>query len=229
MPAKMKSSLIPALLVAVLSLVACKPATEKAYEQSFALRAARDIDSAGNTEFALYYITRAQQEPVAAAEAANFRRRIDERKLRTNDCLEAKKTDLVINQYPRIRHKHLFQMGVCFEEAGVPVRALKFYEMAENANSKQPQLYIRRALLRYRLGNNSGAAADLERAVSLNREYPPALLNLVLFRIAVQEAEKAKIHLEAIEALKPGYAEIARDALQHHKEIGEYMKRQHGQ
>jgi tetratricopeptide (TPR) repeat protein len=225
---RINATSLSALLMALQLLVACKPATEKAYEQNFALRAARDIDSAGNTEFALYYITRAQQEPVAAAEAANFRRRIDERKLRTNDCLEAKKTDLAINQYPRIRHKHLFQMGVCFEEAGDPVRALKFYEMAENASSQQPQLYVRRALLRYRTGNSSGAAADLERAVALNREYPPALLNLVLFRIAVQETEKARMHLEALEALKPGYAEIARDALQHTREIGEYMKRHHG-
>lgn len=216
------------LLTLLLFVTACKPATEKAYEQSFALRAARDIDSAGNTEFALYYITRAQQEPVAAAEAANFRRRIDERKLRTNDCLEAKKTDLAINQYPRIRHKHLFQMGVCFEEAGDPVRALKFYEMAENANSKQPQLYIRRALLRYRLGNNSGAAADLERAVSLNREYPPALLNLVLYRIAANEATAAKSLLAELKSLKPGYAEIAEDALAHQQEIVDFFKRHHG-
>ena len=80
---RINASSLSALLMALQLLVACKPATEKAYEQSFALRAARDIDSAGNTEFALYYITRAQQEPVAAAEAANFRRRIDERKLRT--------------------------------------------------------------------------------------------------------------------------------------------------
>lgn len=228
MPEKMKSSLIPALLVAVLLLVACKPATEKAYEQSFALRAARDIDSAGNTEFALYYITRAQQEPVATAEAANFRRRIDERKLRTNDCLEAKKTDLAINQYPRIRHKHLFQMGVCFEEAGDPVRALKFYEMAESASSQQPQLYVRRALLRYRTGNSSGAAADLERAVALNREYPPALLNLVLYRIAVNEAPAAKSLLAELKSLKPGYAEISEDALAHQQEIVDFFKRHHG-
>lgn len=224
---KLKYPFLPALLMTALLLVACKPETEKAYEQSFALRAARDIDSAGNTEFARYYLARAQQEPAASAEAENFGRRLDERRLRTEECVEAKKTDLVINQYPRIRHKHLFQMGICLEEAGDLARALKFYEMAENANSKQPQLYIRRALLRYRTGDTARAAADFERAVALNKEYPPALLNLVLYRVATGQIAAAQTLLPELKSLKPTYAAIAEDALLHQKEMTEFIRRQH--
>ncbi|AFM12752.1 Tetratricopeptide TPR_1 repeat-containing protein [Turneriella parva DSM 21527] len=213
-----------ALLPMLLLLSACKPASEKAYEQNFSLRAARELDSTGNTELARYYLERARQDPAAHTEAENFSRRITERKLRTQDCLESKKTDLTINQYPRIRHKHLFQMGVCFEEAGDTARALKFYEMAENAASMQPQLFLRRALLHSRTGNNPAAAADFERAVSLNREYPPALFNLVLYRITAEQAEAAKAHLPELKSLKPNYADIAADALQHQAEIVTFMR-----
>lgn len=206
---------------------ACKPATEKAYEQSFALRAARDIDSAGNTAMARYYLQRAMAEPAARAEAENFRRRIEERRLRTEDCVEAKKTDLAINQYPRIRHKHLFQMGVCLEEAGDTERALKFYELAEGANSAQPQLYIRRALLHFRTGNRVAATADFERAVALNNEYPPALLNLALHRVAIGEKAGAEALLARLKPVRPNYAEAVADALQHQKEIADFFRENH--
>lgn len=220
----MRYTLILPCLLFVFSL--CKPATEKAYEQSFALRAARDIDSAGNTGLARYYIERAQKEPVARAEAEKFSQRIGERRLRTEDCVEAKKTDLAINQYPRIRHKHLFQMGVCLEEAGDKTRALKFYEMAESASSAQPQLYIRRALLRLHIGNTQGASADFERAVSLNEDYPPALFNLVLYRIVAGQTAAAETLLPQLKLLKPAYAEIAGDAIAHRHEIAEFLRRQ---
>lgn len=150
-----------------------------------------------------------------------------ERKLRTDDCLEAKKTDLAINQYPRIRHKHLFQMGICLEEAGDAARALKFYEMAERANSSQPQLYIRRALLHFRTGNISAAGADFERAVALNNEYPPALLNLALHRVATGEKTAAESLLSHLKPVRPNYAEIIGDALQHQKEIAAYFRGDH--
>lgn len=218
------TGLIPLLLF----LAACKPASEKAYEQSFALRAARDVDSAGNTPMARYYLQRAMTDPAVRSEAENFNRRIDERKLRTDDCLEAKKTDLAINQYPRIRHKHLFQMGVCLEEAGDTPRALKFYEMAERANSAQPQLYIRRALLYFRTGNKAAATADFERAVALNKEYPPAVLNLALHRVAIGEKASAETLLAQLKSLRPNYAEVITDALQHQKEIIEFFRGNHG-
>ena len=218
----------PFLHCLLLFSCACKPATEKAYEQSFALRAARDVDSAGNTAMARYYLQRAMAEPAARTEAETFRRRIEERRLRTEDCVEAKKTDLAINQYPRIRHKHLFQMGVCLEEAGDAARALKFYEMAERANSAQPQLYIRRALLHFKTGNTVAATADFERAVALGREYPPALLNLALHRVAIGEKAGAESLLAQLKPVRPHYAEVVADALQHQKEIAVFFGGKHG-
>lgn len=223
--AKMETGI--AVLFAALVLTACKPATEKAYEQSFALRAARDVDSAGNTAMARYYLQRAMAEPAARAEAENFGRRIEERRLRTEDCVEAKKTDLAINQYPRIRHKHLFQMGVCLEESGDTTRALKFYEMAERANSAQPQLYIRRALLHLRTGNAPAATADFERAVTLNKEYPPALLNLALHRVVIGEKAGAESLLSQLKPVRANYAKVIADALQHQKEIASYFRGLH--
>ncbi len=214
-----------ALLFAALVLTVCKPATEKAYEQSFALRAARDVDSAGNTTMARYYLQRAMAEPAARAEAENFLRRIEERRLRTEDCVEAKKTDLAINQYPRIRHKHLFQMGVCLEEAGDMARALKFYGMAERANSAQPQLFIRRALLYFALGDTAAAGADLERAIALNAEYPPALLNLALYRVATGDKAGAETLFGKLRNMKQDYALIVKDALEHQDAFARFLRR----
>lgn len=215
-------------LILLLFFTACKPASEKAYEQSFALRAARDVDSAGNTAMARYYLRRALADPGVRAEAENFSRRIGERKLRTDDCLEAKKTDLAINQYPRIRHKHLFQMGVCLEEAGETTRALKVYDMAERAGSAQPQLYIRRALLHLKSGSKHAATADFERAVALNKAYPPAVLNLALHRVTTGDSAEAESLLAQLKTVRPNYAEIITDALQHQKEITEFFRRSHG-
>ncbi|GAB4421979.1 MAG: hypothetical protein OHK0011_00250 [Turneriella sp.] len=207
--------LLPLLLV----IQACRPEVERIYEQSFALRAARDLDSAGNTALARYYIERARREPSARAEAEAFLRRIEERVLRTPDCVESKRTELAINQYPRIRHKHLFQMGVCLEEAGDTRRALQFYALSEKAGSAQPQLYIRRALLYSRTGNKAAATADFERAVALNREYPPALLNLALHRLVTGERAAAEGLLAQLRKLRPGYADVVADALKHDSEV----------
>jgi tetratricopeptide (TPR) repeat protein len=216
------------LIALILHVGYCKPASESVYERSFALRAARDLDSAGNTVFARYYLQRARLESAAQAEVENFNRRIEERRLRTDDCVEAKKTDLAINQYPRIRHKHLFQMGICLEEAGDTRRALKFYEMAERANSAQPQLYIRRALLNFKTGNTAAASSDFERAVALNPKYPPALLNLALHHITNGKNAAAEALLAQLQSVRPNYAEIIADALQHQKEIIEFFRRGHG-
>lgn len=192
---------------------ACKPAVEKVYESSFNLRAARELDSTGDTTGARYYLNRAQAETNAQSEADNFLRRIGERKTKAGGCIDDKKTDLEINQYPRIRHKHFFQLAVCLESAGESDKALKAYKLSENAGSKQPQLYIRRALLQEKLGDRTAAAQDFTRAVELNAEYPPAQLSQALFFARTARGDQAEKIAAGLQEKKPFYAEIIRDAL----------------
>lgn len=202
--------LFPSLL---LMPTACKPAVEKVYESSFNLRAARELDSTGDTVGARYYLGRAQTEANARSEADNFMRRIGERKTKAAGCIDDKKTDLEINQYPRIRHKHFFQLAVCLESAGETDKALKAYKLSENTGSRQPQLYIRRALLQERLGDRAAAAQDFARAVQLNAEYPPAQLSQALFFARTARGDEAEKIAVALQAKKPFYAEIIRDAV----------------
>ena len=149
----------------------------------------------------------------ARAEADDFLRRIGERKTKAGGCIDDKKTDLEINQYPRIRHKHFFQLAVCLESAGETDRALKSYKLSENAGSKQPQLYIRRALLNERLGDGVAAAHDFNHAVELNAEYPPAQLSQALFLARTGRGEEAEKIATTLQAKKHFYAEIIRDVL----------------
>lgn len=200
--------------------LACTPPGEQAYKDSFALRAAREIDSTGDTQTALFYVERALHENVQTQqEAKKFQERVAQRKVRVDDCILDKKVDLAMNRYPRIRHKHLFQTGICYEAAGEPVRALKFYDLSESLGSNQPQLYIRRGLLHEKLNDMQKAARDLEHAVVLNESYPPALLNFALFQIRHNNAASAQELLLKLKSVKPEYAEIVSDALAHQSEM----------
>lgn len=198
---------------------ACNPSVEKVYENSFELRAARELDAIGDTAGARYYLTRALRDAQARPEAYNFLNKMAERKDKSGECIEAKKTDLTINQYPRIRHKHLFQMAVCLEAAGDTAKALNAYNLSENAGSKQPQLYIRRALLEERRGGKALARKDFERAVELNAEYPPAQLSFALFLIRNGETVGLGKIIGMMQQRKPLYAEIIADAEKNRAEM----------
>lgn len=203
---------------------ACKPAIEKIYQQSFPLRAARELDSAGDTTGAKFYLQRASKENLARVEAQAFLRRIDARSLRAGACVDEKKTDLEINRYPRIRHKHLFQLALCLESAGEPAKALNFYNLSESAGSKQPQLYIRRAFLKEKLGDSPGMGNDLKRAVLLNPEYLPALLHRALYDLCQGKPHADEQLLARFEASRPLYAEILRDAMTNNDEFSRARK-----
>lgn len=194
---------------------ACNPSVEKIYENSFALRAARELDAIGDTAGARYYLGRALLDVQARPEAYNFLHKMAERKEKSAECIEAKKTDLAINQYPRIRHKHLFQLAVCLEAAGDTAKALNSYNLSENAGSKQPQLYIRRALLEERRGGKTLAQKDFLRAVEFNAEYPPAQLSYALFLIRNGESVGLGKITGMMQQRKPFYAEIIADAEKH--------------
>ncbi len=198
-------------LSTIFSFSACKPAVEKVYESSFNLRAARELDSMGDVNGARYYLGRAQAEINARTEADDFLRRIAARKTKAGVCIDDKKTDLEINQYPRIRHKHYFQLGVCLESAGETDKALKSYKLSESAGSRQPQLYIRRGLLLEKTGDVAAAATDFARAVDLNPEYPPAQLSQALFFVRNGRGVDAGKIAAAIQTKKPAYAAIILD------------------
>ncbi|HNN00859.1 MAG TPA: hypothetical protein PKG67_10415, partial [Turneriella sp.] len=70
-------------------------------------------------------------------------------------------------------------------------------------------------------------AADFERAVTLNKEYPPALLNLALHRVAIGEKAGAESLLSQLKPVRANYAEVIADALQHQKEIASYFRGLH--
>lgn len=196
----------------VLTILACNPPVEKVYEKSFALRAARELDAIGDTGSARHYLARAAEEPGARAEAKNFLAKIAERKTHSVDCIESKKTDLIINQYPRIRHKHLFQLAVCLETAGETAKALNSYNLSENAGSKQPQLYIRRALLEEKLGDMTAARKDYIRATELNQGYQPGQLAYAMFQVRSGETGGLAKTISILRNEKPAYADIAEDA-----------------
>jgi tetratricopeptide (TPR) repeat protein len=162
------------VILGLVSMAACKPSIEKIYENSFDLRAARELDSMGDGAAANYYLARALREPVARVEGYAFHKRIAARKSQAAECIATKRTDLAINQYPRIRHKHLFQLGVCLEAAGDFEKALNSYNLSENSGSMQPQLYLRRGLLYEKLGRLKEATSDIQKAIELNPEYPPS-------------------------------------------------------
>lgn len=200
-------------LIVSLILIGCKPPVEKVYEGSFALRAARELDSTGDAIGARFYLRRAVLEPESRSEAESFLRRTRERKVKASSCIDDKRTDLEINQYPRIRHKHFFQLAVCLESAGESDKALKAYKLSENAGSRQPQLYIRRALLREKIGDRAAAGEDFARAVQLNAEYPPALLAHALHFLRTNQTEAARAIGAKLASSKPFYADIIQDAL----------------
>lgn len=202
---------LPYCLIAMASTW-CNPPVEKVYENSFPLRAARELDAIGDTGSARYYLGRAVQEPQSRAEAYNFLGKITERKANSVDCIESKKTDLTINQYPRIRHKHLFQLAVCLESAGETAKALNSYNLSENAGSKQPQLYIRRALLEEKLGDKAAARKDFMRATELNAGYMPGQLAYALFLIRNSDSAGPGKITEILRKGKPAYADIVEDA-----------------
>ena len=206
-------------IVLLACLAACNPSVEKIYENSFELRAARELDAIGDTAGARYYLGRAVRDVQARGEAYNFLTKMAERKAKSGECIDAKKTDLAINQYPRIRHKHLFQLAVCFEAAGDTAKALNSYNLSENAGSKQPQLYIRRALLEERRGGKTLAKKDFLRAVELNAEYPPAQLSYALFLIRNGESVGLGKIIGMMQQRKPLYAEIITDAEKHQADM----------
>lgn len=222
-----KTAVILTLGVLII-FAACKPPVERTYEQSFALRAARELDSAGDTTGARYYLQRAMQETAARDEARNFLNRIAGRAARAGDCIDEKKTDLEINRYPRIRHKHLFQLGMCLEAANEPAKALNFYNLSAVAGSKQPQLYIRRAFLKERLGDANGMRADLALAVSLNADYLPAVLHQMLAMPGTGKATIDEALLARFRATRPAYAEIIADAVFHQDEFMNFRKSPRG-
>ncbi len=203
---------------------ACKPPVERIYEQSFALRAARELDSAGDTTGARYYLQRTLQETAARDEARNFLNRIAARASRAGDCIDEKKTDLEINRYPRIRHKHLFQLGMCLDAANEPAKALNFFNLSAAAGSKQPQLYIRRAFLKERLGDANGMRADLALAVSQNADYLPAVLHQMLAGPGAGKAIIDEAELARLRTMRPAYAEIIADAVLHKDEWINFRK-----
>lgn len=200
------------IILPIVLLASCKPDSEKIYERNFALRAARELESIGDETGARRYLDRALTDSAARGEAQAFINRIAERRVRAPYCVEEKKTDLAINQYPGVRHKHLFQMAVCLEAAGDDTKALGTYNLAETSGGKQPQLYIRRAYLNERRGAITDAARDLNRAVALNAGYPPAQLALALFEIRQGRPENADVAQRVLADKKPFYAEIIADA-----------------
>ena len=151
-------------------------------------------------------------EALVLSEVEAYLRRIQERKMKAPFCIDDKKTDLAINQYPRIRHKHLFQLGLCNETLGENRKALQFYNLSAQAESKQPQLYVRRGLLRERLQDKTGAEEDFIKAVVLNPDYPPAVLHLALFQMRQGKTDQA-IAIQKLETIRPVYAEILRDVI----------------
>lgn len=206
-----------AIVILTAWVSACNPSVEKVYENSFELRAARELDAIGDTAGARYYLSRALLDVQARPEAYNFLNKMAERKEKSAECIETKKTDLTINQYPRIRHKHLFQLAVCLEAAGDTAKALNSYNLSENAGSKQPQLYIRRALLEERRGGKALAQKDFLRAVEFNAEYPPAQLSYALFLIRNGDPVGLGKITGMMQQRKPFYAEIIADAEKHHE------------
>ncbi|HRP68924.1 MAG TPA: hypothetical protein PLY93_05275 [Turneriella sp.] len=210
--------------IPLMLLLACRPATERAYQKSFELRSAREVYTAGDTASARYYLNRVSSDTIVKEEAAAFLHRIDERKEHSDDCLADKKAELELNRYPKMRYRHLFQIGVCFEVANNTKQAMGFYNLAESSGGKQPQLYIRRGLLRERLGDIKGASEDFIRADKLNHEYPPALLALALFQVRTGDVASATKTLAAIKDIKPTYAEVIADALKHQKEYAAFPR-----
>ncbi|MBV6493396.1 MAG: hypothetical protein LDLANPLL_01412 [Turneriella sp.] len=213
-----------AALILLALLVACQPKSERAYQKSFELRAAREVYTAGDAASARYYLSRVSEDRIVKEEATAFLHRVNERKERAEECVGDKKADLEINRYPKMRYRHLFQLGVCYEAEGDTKRAMGFYNLAENAGGKQPQLYIRRGLLRERLGDTKGASEDFVRADKLNHEYPPALLTLALFQVRSGDVSSAAKTLEAIKNIKPTYAAVIADALKHQKEYAAFPR-----
>lgn len=196
-------------------LSACRPALEIVYDHSFELRAARELDAIGDSVGARYYLKRALTDTAARDEAYRFLGRMSARKEGSLDCVAAKRADLAINQYPRVRHKNLFQLAVCLEGAGENTKALATYDLSESAGSKQPQLYVRRAFLKERLADKAGAKRDLERALELNAEYLPAELGYGLFLIRNGEYVGLGKVTDLLHYRKPFYAEILTDAEKH--------------
>ena len=205
-------------------LIGCKPDAESAYENSFVLRAARELDAIGDDTGARYYLERALADTEAKMEAKAFLAKIAERRVRAPYCIEEKKTDLIINQYPRIRHKHLFQMAVCLEAGGDHQKALGMYNLSENSGGKQPQLYLRRGFLKEKLGDREGAGTDFRKAVALNAEYPPAQMALALFELRTGLGNAPKT-LDLIRSRKPLYAEIIEDMQKNYIKEGKYVKK----
>lgn len=187
-------------------LLACRPGIEQVYEKSFELRAARELAAIGDVTGARYYLKRALTDAAASTEANRFLAQMSERHEASLDCVAAKRADLAINQYPRVRHKNLFQLAVCLEGAGEETRALATYNLSENAGSTQPQLYLRRGFLKERLGDIPGAKLDFERAIKLNAGYFPAELGYAMFLLRSGETASGR------KIAKPFYAEIIADA-----------------
>jgi len=187
-------------------LLACRPGIEQVYEKSFELRAARELAAIGDTTGARYYLKRALGDAAARSEANRFLAQLSDRREASLDCVAAKRADLAINQYPRVRHKNLFQLAVCLEGAGEETRALATYNLSENAGSTQPQLYLRRGFLKERLGDTQGSKLDFERAIKLNAGYFPAELGYAMFLLRSGETAPGR------KMEKPFYAEIVADA-----------------
>lgn len=214
-------------IVSVLLLVACQPKIEEVYQKSFALRAARALDSLGDTHSALYYIERAKKESAAAQEADHFVKSIALRKEQAQSCIDDEKARLEVNRYPRMRHRHLFQIGVCSEGLEDTKNALRFYTLSANAGSKQPQLFIRRALLLEQTGDLISAAADYQRAVEVNPSYPPAILERGLFAVRQNDSTKLKEIRERLKTTKEEYIPILDDASKHRQEFSAWWGRKH--
>lgn len=220
--------LIPRFVfLSVLLLAACQPKIEEVYQKSFSLRAARALDSLGDTHSALYYIEQAKKESAAAQEADHFVKSIALRKEQAQTCIDDEKARLEVNRYPRMRHRHLFQIGVCSEGLGDTKNALRFYTLSANAGSKQPQLFIRRALLLEQTGDLRSAAADYQRAVEVNPNYPPALLERGLFAVRKNDAGKVQEIRERLKTVKPEYIPILDDAMKHRQEFSAWWEVKH--
>ena len=186
--------------------------------------AAHILDSAGDLPRAEALLGKAESEATAILKAAGntppesalqqrhaaavYLRLIDARRKKAAGCIQDINTELNNPMETRGRNRRLFRLGFCQELIGNEAAALQAYDRSIDLKPRVPVVYLHRGLLRERRGNVEGARADFAKALSIDPDYPSALLLGALFAHRHNDPKAARdLSKRAAEIRKP-YAEL---------------------
>lgn len=195
------------ILIIGLVGISCAKFVELDLSKDPHLKIASALDRAGDLHHALQELEIALQKGENKAEIEQYKANILQRRQNAQATLNDLQIGLK-NQVQQHRYnRYYYQAGICYELLDQDDQAMTSYTRSI-ALKPQAMVYVQRALLLARLGQNQAAQADFEKALQLDANQPRALFHLAMFHYRLAQWDRANAMINQLEESRKFYADI---------------------